>query len=59
MPVSLLDSQLSLLELPAADETSIIVDGNDPTPLQVRQAMAAVRARAALPDGAASERDLL
>jgi gluconokinase len=47
MPASLLESQLGLLELPGADEQSILLDGNEPTPLQVRQALAAMQARAA------------
>jgi gluconokinase len=58
MPPSLLDSQLGLLEFPEPYEQAILVDGNDPTPLQVGQAMAAVRVRSGVPEGCGADRDL-
>lgn len=51
MPPSLLDSQLGLLEFPEPDEQVILVDGNEPTELQVGQAMAALRTRGQCGDG--------
>ena len=40
MPPSLLDSQLATLELPAADEATIILDITPPTPQLVAEALA-------------------
>jgi len=45
MPASLLKSQLEVLEPPAADEQALLVDGNAPTAIQVREAVAAVQAQ--------------
>jgi gluconokinase len=45
MPASLLDSQLAILEPPQPDELSIQVEGDAATEAQVRQTLAAARAR--------------
>lgn len=42
MPASLLDSQLSSLEPPSADENAIFVDGDTPVEAQVTEAIAAL-----------------
>ncbi len=44
MPASLLDSQLATLELPAADERIIVVDGGAPTAAQLARVRAALAA---------------
>jgi gluconokinase len=48
MPASLLDSQLAILEPPQPDELSIQVEGDAATDAQVRQTLAAARARGLL-----------
>ncbi len=58
MPASLLDSQLELLEMPGSEEQAILVDGNEPTQVQVGQAVAALRARSAIADGRLADEDL-
>lgn len=57
MPSSLLDSQLGLLDAPEPDEQAILIDGNEPTQVQVAQAIAAVRARGDVPAGCVADGD--
>jgi gluconokinase len=44
MPASLLDSQLAILEPPQPDESSVRIDGEAHTEVQVRQALATAQA---------------